>query len=341
MKPDIKRTAQILKKFQDKRILVVGDVMLDHYVVGIAERISPEAPVPVVKVKQEYSRLGGAANVALNIRELGGHAMIAGAIGNDEAGEKVKELFINANVDISALLSVNGHKTTIKTRIMAGHQQIVRVDMEDSWDRLPAFAKNFMLRLDACLEMADAVIIEDYGKGIVSQKIVNYLMNKCHRKGIAVSLDPKYNKLLVIKGLRLATPNYREACFAAGIDVRGEENPIAEGMLEKIGKVLRKKWDVELLMITLGPFGMFLLSKDGRKQIIPTRAREVYDVSGAGDTVIASATLALSAGVSDLEAAAIANYAAGVVVGKWGTATCKPSELLECMRWDSAKNVKL
>jgi len=329
------RARELLGRFSGKRILVVGDLMLDRYVVGSVSRISPEAPVPVVLVTHEYSRPGGAANVALNIQSLGGQAVVAGVVGTDAAGDELKRLLETAGIDTAGVMTMQGPQTTVKTRIVAGRQQVVRVDREESRDKVEGRMNGFDGLLQSLLPNVSSVIVEDYSKGVVSQGVVDRVMTGCRAAGVAVSLDPKDNQSLRIEGLRLATPNYREARLAAGLTTKiQDDDPVAQGELARIGHILQQKWSPELLIVTLGAHGMYLLSRSGEPEMIPTRAREVFDVSGAGDTVIGTATLALAAGATDIEAASLANYAAGVVVGKLGTATCLPHELLECMEWN-------
>lgn len=325
------RAKELVGKFAGREILVVGDLMLDRYVHGKVSRISPEAPVPVVRVTGEYVRPGGAANVALNVRSLGGEAVVAGFRGRDSAGDELEEILRRDKVGIEGLVSYDGMQTTVKTRIMADRQQVVRVDREDGVDGVPGEAVDELCaRIRNCAAQADGVIIEDYGKGVVSQRVVDAALHAAREKCIPVALDPKDNHHLDISYLSVATPNYKEACMAVGCSEREiAANPEKDENLLKVGSALRDKWRAELLVITLGPHGMALFSKTGRPVFIPTNAREVFDVSGAGDTVVAAAELALVAGASDSEAAGLANYAAGVVVGKIGTAVCAVHELLE------------
>jgi rfaE bifunctional protein kinase chain/domain len=329
----INRVTQLLKRFKNKRIVVVGDLMLDRYVTGTVARISPEAPVPVVNVTDERVLPGGAANVALNVQSLGGNASIVGIAGNDPAGVELKEILAGVGIDTSGVMTVDSVRTSVKTRVMADRQQIVRVDREDACVALQGVLRKFTAHLEELIgEGPDAVIIDDYGKGVISQAVINAVMKICRKKKVPVGFDPKYNRRLSVKGLTLATPNLKEALHNAGMDDASVVGDLAKNrVLAKAGRILSRKWGVEMLMITLGGQGMYLLPKKGLPKVIPALAREVFDVSGAGDTVIASSMLGIASGASFAEAAALANGVAGVVVGKVGTAVCTPAELLETM----------
>lgn len=321
-----------LDSMRGRRILVVGDLMLDRYVFGSVSRISPEAPVPVVLVQREEAKPGGAANVARNIRALGGEASLAGVVGDDAAGRDLRRILEEGGIGTRAVVSLAGIRTTVKTRVVADRQQVVRVDREDSQERVAMAAGGSLSAIEREMAEADGVIVEDYGKGLLTQAVVDTVMAKAKARGIPVGLDPKDTRSLTIKGIALATPNYKEACFAAGLD----ETPLAGDLtkhanLMEVGRRLQDLWETETLAITLGAHGMYCLPRGAKATVIPTRAREVFDVTGAGDTVIAAALLAMSSGTPALDAAGLANYAAGVVVGKLGAATCTPGELLDYM----------
>lgn len=324
------RVTQLSDAFRRQRILVVGDLMLDKYIHGTVERISPEAPVPVVRVARERQVPGGAANVAWNVRAFGGEAIMAGVVGNDVAGRDLMRLMAAQGVSTDAIRIVEGLQTTVKMRVLADRQQVVRVD----WDADPEFPKAdmdiFCETVSRQIETCTGVVIEDYSKGIVRQEVMDAVLTAARKKGIPVGLDPKDNLNLRIKGITLATPNYKEAHVCAGLPSKTPPpgNPLNDVSLRKAAEILLKTWEPEQLLVTLGPNGMYLASRDRVPLVIPTRAREVYDVSGAGDTVIATCVLALAAGASFDEAAVLGNNAAGVVVGKLGTATCSPEELL-------------
>ena len=328
-----KRAGDLLRKFGRRRVLVVGDLMLDRFVYGTVSRISPEAPVPVVKVTKETSMPGGASNVACNIRTLGGRAAVAGMIGKDAAGVELRWLLTHADVEVECAMLFAGASTIVKERIIAERQQVVRVDFERPGTWSAKQSEKFLAMLAVELGRADGVIIEDYGKGAVTQAVADLVLKIALRRGIPVGLDPKDGHDLNFKGITVATPNRREAFAIAGvIDPGAKENPLADKALLKTGEILMEKWAAENLAITLGPQGMFLMSRGRASRHVPTRAREVYDVSGAGDTVIAACVTALASGAGFLESAELANIAAGVVVGKVGTASCTPEELLQHMK---------
>ena len=328
-----KRVAQLLRKFPRRRVLVVGDLMLDRYVYGSVTRISPEAPVPVVKVAKETSMPGGASNVACNVRALGGKAAVAGMIGKDAAGVELRWLLTDSQVDVECAMMFAGAGTIVKERIIAERQQVVRVDFDRTTAWSPRQSDKFRALLAVELARADGVVIEDYGKGAVTQDVVDLVLEKAAKRNLPVGLDPKEGHDLALKGITVATPNRKEAFGIAGlIDPGAKENPLADKALAKAGEILMEKWGALNLAITLGPQGMYLLSRGKAPRHVPTRAREVFDVSGAGDTVIAAGVTALAAGADFLEAMELANLAAGVVVGKLGTAACTPEELLNHMK---------
>ncbi|NLB66389.1 MAG: carbohydrate kinase [Lentisphaerae bacterium] len=328
-----KRARELLRKFPKRRILVVGDLMLDRFVYGSVERISPEAPVPVVYVTQETSMPGGASNVACNIRTLGGRAAVGGMIGKDAAGVELRWLLTHAGVDVESAMMFAGASTTVKERIIAERQQVVRVDFE----RAPTWTEKqrdtFLTMLALQLDRADGVILEDYKKGVITQPVADLVMEMAQRRKIPVCLDPNARSTLALSGLTLATPNRKEAfALARMTDPGPRDNPLTDKPLRQVGRLLMDKWNLEHLAITLGAQGMYLMSRGRPPRHAPTRAREVFDVSGAGDTVIATCTMALVAGASFTEAVDLANIAAGVVIGKIGTASCTPDELLAYMR---------
>lgn len=323
------RVEALLKTALSSNILVVGDVMLDQFIWGRVSRISPEAPVPVVDFERESFMPGGAANVARNLTALGGKACLFGAVGTDSAARQLKTLLRRQRVDCRGLLDLDGRPTTTKTRIVAGQQQITRLDRESRGDLHPTATQRLLRALRPAVRRADAVIIGDYGKGIITQPLVTALSQECRAQGKWLSLDPKPIHPLDLHGLSLLTPNRKEAFELAGLsDTTRNPNPLKDAQLLRVGEILLKKLSPALLLITLGESGMLLCQRGQKPFHIETVAQEVFDVSGAGDTVIASFTLAIVAGASPLEAAMISNHAAGVVVGKVGTATVSPAELL-------------
>jgi D-glycero-beta-D-manno-heptose-7-phosphate kinase len=324
-----KRVSEILRKAQELTFLVVGDVMLDHFIWGNVRRISPEAPVPVVEFARESFMPGGAANVARNLTSLQMRTNLFGVVGRDDSARKLKELLTEQQVGCDGVIGDPHRPTSVKVRIIAHQQQVVRVDRESAGDLHEVTEKRLQQVLESALDGAHAVIIGDYGKGVVSQGLIDELKTLCARRDIWLSLDPKPVHRLNLSGLSLITPNRKEAFELAGVeDLSRASEPLADANLLRVSEMLLKRLEPTLLLITLGDQGM-LLSRRGEKPFhIPTVAQEVFDVSGAGDTVIASFTLAIAAGASPIEAAIISNHSAGIVVGKLGTATLSPSELL-------------
>ena len=310
----------LLEQIKSLRILVIGDVMLDRYVMGEVSRISPEAPVPVLSVTDERSVAGGAANVALNARSLGAKVESVGWFGKDERGDELIDILQSENIEVDSAFRFSSAPTISKSRVTASNQQICRVDRESSSDQYNPKIAEIDELLQTKLKFADAVIVSDYGKGFVT----NDLLSLVRQSAKFVSVDPKPSRLLDYARPDLLTPNRLEALELAGLS-RETRDPFPKD--EVVARIF-ERFSPLLLAITLGSEGM-LLAKEGRvEQVIPTAAKEVFDVSGAGDTVIASLTLALAAGQSFENAAEFANLAAGVVVGKVGTATVSPSEIL-------------
>jgi D-beta-D-heptose 7-phosphate kinase/D-beta-D-heptose 1-phosphate adenosyltransferase len=318
----MKSLRPLLKKIAHLRILVVGDVMLDHYIWGDATRISPEAPVPVVDIARDSWTAGGAANVALNIASLGAKCTVAGFIGKDEAGQKLREILHQR--DIATISTPGTGATIVKTRVLVQHQQLCRLDREAPPDAytFDAAAGESLLKRE--IEQSDAVILSDYAKGILTDALVARVTKLARAAGKLIALDPKPKRKLAFHGLDLITPNKRESLQLAGVEWAAHKPfPAAE-----VCARLYERYGTRHLVITLGEDGM-LLSSEGRiVKTIPTAAREVYDVSGAGDTALAGLVLALAAGASLETAAHFANAGAGVVVGKLGTATVTPAELI-------------
>jgi D-beta-D-heptose 7-phosphate kinase/D-beta-D-heptose 1-phosphate adenosyltransferase len=313
----------LLKLFKGIRILVIGDIILDRYIWGRVNRISPEAPVPIVEVTNDSFLLGGAANVANNIVALGGIASVTGVIGRDRAGEVVRELLSDKGIEIA--LFEDSRPTTIKTRVIAHNQQVVRFDKEDRTTLSDKTLKGIIDYLKASLKKFDAVIISDYKKGVVSRRLIRELLKITKPSRKFVALDPKVGHFHLYKGVSIITPNLSEASHGSGIDITDEDS------LLKAGKLLLKKLACKAVLITRGEEGMSLFTNDNVIHI-PTVARHVYDVTGAGDTVIATFTLAHAAGATMEESAIIANHAAGIVVGEVGTASATPDKLRQSLR---------
>ena len=324
----LKRVRQILDATLNARILVIGDLMLDQFVWGSVRRISPEAPVPVVEFERESFMPGGAANVARNLTALQVPTELFGIVGHDETARKLKQLLVEQSVVCEGVIGDRTRPTSIKSRIIAHHQQMVRVDREAT-DPLDAKTLRRLLEaLEHRIYQADAVIVGDYGKGVVTQTMLDQVKQICRERGVWLSLDPKPVNRLDLSGLSLITPNRKEAFELAGKDDRARKpEPLNDEALIDVADTLLQKLCPALLLITLGDQGMLLCRRGEKPFHIPTVAQEVFDVSGAGDTVIASFTMAITAGASPIEAAIISNHAAGVVVGKIGTATLTRDEL--------------
>ncbi len=314
----------LLDKIHQLNVAVIGDVILDHYILGDTSRISPEAPVPVVNVSKDIHKAGGAANVALNIKSLGAEVELCGWLGHDEAGDQMRQILEDSGVHFDTWFVNHDVPTIKKTRVMVRNQQLCRVDREGYPD-LYSMAEPAMIDfLKQHIAGKNAVILSDYAKGVIDQPLADELIRFCNDKGIFVAKDPKPRRELTLVGMDLFTPNRLEAIQLSGVEVvPGRPFPA-----EEICKRIWEKYAPKFLVITLGSEGMLLSEQGSKPELIPTYAREVYDVSGAGDTVIAALTLALASGVTMKEAAHFANTAAGVVVGKVGTATATPEEVL-------------
>jgi D-beta-D-heptose 7-phosphate kinase/D-beta-D-heptose 1-phosphate adenosyltransferase len=323
------RVRQILAGASRTRVLVVGDAMLDHFVRGSVARISPEAPVPVVDFEDENFMPGGAANVARNLTALQVPTELLGVVGRDPAARQLKALLSEYHIGCRGLLDASGRTTSVKTRIVAHKQQVVRIDRETRDGLSASLTGRLLGTVRSMIPRAAAVIVGDYGKGVVTQPLVDEIKRICREHGVWLSLDPKPVHHLNLAGLSLITPNRKEAFELAGLqDETRHNNPFADTNLMRVAERLLNEFRPAVLLITLGELGM-LLCRHGQKPFhIPTVAQEVFDVSGAGDTVIATFTLAVAAGASPLEAAIISNHAAGIVVGKVGTATVATEELL-------------
>ena len=312
---------KIIRGFKNKKILVIGDIILDHYIWGRVSRISPEAPVPVVEVTRESFLLGGAANVAHNIVSLGGRASVIGINGEDIAGEALMNILRQRGVNCEGIFTEN-RPTTVKTRVIAHNQQVVRFDREDRKYVDGKILKGILKYINSVLFQYDAVIVSDYQKGMISRELIRDIVKKAKPKEMFIAVDPKVGHFDFYKGVSLITPNLMEASSGSNIDIRNDRE------LLRAGKSLMKKLSCKAVLITRGEQGMSLFEK-GKVTHIPTVARKVYDVTGAGDTVISAFTLSSASGANMEEAAVIANHAAGIVVGEVGTAVATPEQLLE------------
>jgi D-beta-D-heptose 7-phosphate kinase/D-beta-D-heptose 1-phosphate adenosyltransferase len=321
-KAESKRLMKYIDRFPSTRTLVVGDVMLDHYIWGKVSRISPEAPVPVVNVTKESVLLGAATNVVNNIHALGGKVNICGVIGHDEAGRQLIHMLRVQGIHTDGLIVEGGRPTTIKTRVIAHSQQVVRFDREtkvgierDTHRRIFEYVKQ---QADDGL---DAIVLSDYSKGVVTKDLVRDIVKLAKKKDMIVSVDPKVNHFGIYSGVTILTPNTKEASIGSKIEIEDDES------LLRAGTLLLKRLKCNAVLVTRGEHGMSLFERSGRVTHIPTVAQEVFDVTGAGDTVISTLTLAMAASADMVDAARLSNYAAGIVVGVVGTATVKPDEL--------------
>ena len=322
------RLRQLVAAFAGKRMLVAGDLMLDEFIWGKVSRISPEAPVPVVNVTGESYYPGGAANVARNLREFTDAVAVIGAAGADAYGSRLLDLMKSCGIDTAGVLLNQELPTTVKTRIIARNQQVVRVDRERRGALPRAQQEEAMRRLDGLVEWADGIIIADYGKGFLTQPLADHIMAEASRRGKVLTVDPHPQTSLLWHGVTGIKPNRAEAFGAAGAPPSDAVAPVfQDGALMDVGRRLMQRWHPRNLLITLGEQGMLLFAGDDPPYHIPTRAQEVFDVSGAGDTAIAVFTLGLCSGATAAEAAELANHASGIAVGKLGTATVTPAEL--------------
>jgi D-beta-D-heptose 7-phosphate kinase/D-beta-D-heptose 1-phosphate adenosyltransferase len=317
----------LVRRFSGVRLLVVGDVVLDEYLWGTVERVSPEAPVPVVHVRDESVVLGGAANVARNVVALGGGVALCSVVGDDAAGRRVAELVEALGVDPAGLVVAPGRPTTRKTRVVARSQQVVRFDRETHDGLAPAAVRRLLAAVDAALPAAAGVIAEDYGKGVLSGRAGAALMRRCAAAGLPVAVDPKAS-LAPWRGAALLKPNLREAEALSGVAIGSDAD------LARAAAKLRRRIGGGAVVVTRGAEGMTLFEGRAAGTTVATARREVFDVQGAGDTTIAALALALRAGATLFEAAVIANAAAGVVVSKVGTATA--SAVAVCERLPAA-----
>jgi D-beta-D-heptose 7-phosphate kinase/D-beta-D-heptose 1-phosphate adenosyltransferase len=313
------RLGRLLSGIRRKRVVVVGDAMLDVYLHGDVERISPEAPVPVVRVRERRYALGGAANVAQNVAAAGARAHLVAAVGADDAGARLRGMLTAIRADGRSLVATS-RPTTTKTRLVARAQQMVRFDEEDDVDLEAADVQRVLDAMLPLIRRADAVVLEDYNKGVLVPAVITASIETARQRGTPVVVDPKFRNFFAYRGATIFKPNRRELESALGATVNLDDAGALPLTFERLG--------VEHLLLTLGERGMTIISANGDVRPIPTTAREVYDVVGAGDTVTAYLAAALAAGGSAFEAAVIANFAAGVEVGKLGAATVTPAEIV-------------
>jgi D-beta-D-heptose 7-phosphate kinase/D-beta-D-heptose 1-phosphate adenosyltransferase len=315
-----------LKGFAKVNILVIGDIMMDRFIWGKVSRISPEAPVPVVLIEKETFLLGGAANVVNNIHSLGGKVSLCGVVGDDETGQKIINKLTEMGIGTHGILVDQGRQTTVKTRIIAHQQQLVRIDRETTDPLRNSTFRNLSEFLKRNVEGYHGIILSDYGKGLLTRELIRSTIRRAREAKKFVLADPKLKNFFLYKGATVVTPNTAEASVASGI-------PIDDFLsLRKAGKILLKKLGCNVLVITRGEEGMAIFEPHQEPLLVPTVAKEVYDVTGAGDTVIGTMALALGAGAKVIDAANLANFAAGIVVAKVGTATVHQEELMKIIR---------
>lgn len=324
---DLERLQKAVQRFSQARILVLGDVMLDEFIWGRVERISPEAPVPVVEVESETYMLGGAANVVHNLIALGCQAGLCGLVGDDRAGRQVLELLDQLEVPRKGLTVSLERPTTVKTRVVAHSQQVVRVDRESRRECPPEEMASLRAYLEEELPNCDAVIISDYAKGVINRGLLGPVLERSRAGSLVVSVDPKVANMPLYAGATVITPNHYEALAAARV------SPEGLGAVERAGRLLLKELGAGAILITQGERGMTLVTPDGMDHV-PTMAKRVFDVTGAGDTVISTLTLGLVCGLNLSEAAVMANVAAGVVVGEVGTSAVTAGRLSQALEQD-------
>ncbi|MBI3397806.1 MAG: D-glycero-beta-D-manno-heptose-7-phosphate kinase [Deltaproteobacteria bacterium] len=317
----MKRGMDLLNNFKKATILVIGDLVMDHFIWGKVRRISPEAPVPIVEVNRESLMLGGAANVVNNIYSLGGKVLVCGVVGRDDMGKNLVHELRLKGIPSDGVIVEESRPTSVKTRVIAHSQQVVRFDREKK-DKIHLDTMKLIIDyVKEKLSSVDTVVISDYAKGIISEELVEEVITTAKGKGKPVAVDPKVSHFDYYKYATIVTPNNDEASQASGVDIESDSS------LLRAGEVLLNKLGSDAVLITRGEHGMSLFENNGGITHIPTVAKEVYDVSGAGDTVIGAMALAIASGANFKEAAVISNFAAGIVVGKVGTATVTPAEL--------------
>jgi len=315
-----------IQNFHHSCVLVIGDIIGDHYIWGTVERISPEAPVPVVDVERESYMLGGAGNVANNIVSLGGYVKICGVVGNDEMGRWIRYNLENAGIETEGIVTEEGRPTTKKTRVIAHSQHVVRFDYENRNDIAPSSQEYIVQYIQSHIKEVRAIVLSDYAKGVITRYLVKKVLEIAQENNLYVVVDPKTQHFDYYAGATVITPNTHEASIAASIQIRDTDS------LLRAGHILLSQANAQAILITRGEHGMSLFEKGKPPFHIPAVAREVFDVTGAGDTVVGTLALSLSAGASLKEGAIIANYAAGIVVGMVGTATVKREDLITTIR---------
>ncbi|MBN1897554.1 MAG: D-glycero-beta-D-manno-heptose-7-phosphate kinase [Spirochaetes bacterium] len=312
--------------FRNRKILVIGDVMIDEYIWGTVSRISPEAPVPVVVVEKDSKIPGGATNVVNNLADLGTSVFVCGVIGQDNSGKFIKNYLKKKKVNVEGLIEEAGRPTSRKTRIVAHQQQVVRVDREKARPIKPETIKKIISFVKEKIRQMDAVILSDYGKGVVVPPVIENVIKTARQYSKIITVDPKIEHFFLYKGVNLITPNHNEVSQALGKKILSQDD------IYVAGKAIMKKLQLKSLLITQSKDGMTVFQKGKAPRHIPTHALEVYDVTGAGDTVISTATAALASGLDIEESAVLSNFAAGIVVGEVGTTTISAKKLIQAVK---------
>ena len=320
-----KKLNDLKKNFNGQKIAVIGDMMLDCYFRGDVKRVSPEAPVPVVEVENEFFRFGGAANVALNILKLGGIPLPAGIIGNDNDGTIFTSLLKEAKMMSEGIIIDSLRPTTAKTRVIAGNQHVVRIDKESKQNISNKIEKKLLDYITSNISHIDGIIFEDYNKGVLTKTFIKDIISLANKKDIFITVDPKFNNFFEYKNVSVFKPNKKEAEDILGIKMKSGED------VTKAGKTILEKLNAESVLLTLGSEGIAVFEKNKTEKRLATKARKVADVSGAGDTVISTLTMALAAGYDIMEASYLANYAAGIVCGEVGIVPIEIEKLIEAV----------
>lgn len=317
-----------LKRFPEINALVVGDLIIDEYLWGNAERISPEAPVPVVDVLREDTRLGGAGNVLHNLAALGVRSAVLGVVGDDANGEQLRRMIAALGIEVSGIVTQCGRRTSRKTRVMAAHQQMVRIDRESRFPIEASLEASLLAWVDSHIDRFHVVIVSDYGKGMLTAPLTQGIIQRARRAGVPIFVDPKGEDYSLYRGATTITPNRKEASLASGITIKSALT------LQQAGEKLLHELELDVMTITRSEEGISLFFPDATVEHIPTMSREVFDVSGAGDTVISVMAVARACGLEFIECARLANAAAGVVVAKLGTSVATPDEIVDNLRWE-------
>ncbi len=326
-----KQLLTLKKKFRNKRIAVIGDMMLDSYFKGKVSRISPEAPVPIVEVENEFMRFGGALNVAYNILTLGGIPLPIGIIGDDAEGKLLKKLMREANISCEAIFTDKSRPTTSKTRVIAHSQQVVRIDKESTAPLSKQLGKKIIDYIKQDFSNIDAIILQDYNKGVLTQNLIREVIQKANEENKIVTVDPKFNNFFEYKNVTVFKPNRKETEDALSMKLRNDRD------ISEAGEKLLHSLNARYILLTLGEAGIALFEKGKPEKRVPTKARKVADVSGAGDTVISTITIALAAGVDIYNAAYLANYAGGLVCQEVGIVPINIDDLITAVKEELTK----